>query len=690
MSTTSENNPLSQSPENTPLMDKSSQDGFSIYSKYNTLLQTIPDGLILIRDNLIRYSNKVFAQMIEYSVDEIINLNIEVLIAPNYRKIVLERYDKRLKGELVPPQYEIELVTKTGKIIPVLINTGLVSSSNEKLEFVIIKNLSEITSKDIELKNQANKFENKLEEERRLQKYFIEYLPDSIYFKDTSSRFIKANKATLTKMGLNSFDELIGKTDNDFFDSDHAEEAKRDEEEIIRTGNSILNKVEKETWTDGSITWASTTKIPLRDDNNNIIGTFGITRDITELKKYEEIKNALLKISTAITTVSDTQNLFSTIHHIIMELMKADNFYIAMYNEETDIVSFPYFVDLIDPPPAERKAGRGLTEYVLRTGKAQLIDSEIDLKLRAMGETSLIGEPTQIWLGVPLKVHGKTIGAIVVQDYAERKTYTESEKQILTYVSEQIALAIDKKYREQEIIQYSEKLKESNATKDKFFSILAHDLKSPLNGLLGLSRMIWEEYDSLDDGELLSSLEILKDSTENVYKLIEDLLDWSRFQTGKMKFQPSVQNMFTIVEDIRILLNQNSRLKDIIIRNKLVPSNLIWGDSNMLHSLMQNLISNAIKFTNKGGIIEITEQSFENNIEYTVADNGVGIEQEDLEKLFKLDVNFSYSGTMNEKGTGLGLALCKEIIDMHGGSINVRSKVNVGTKIIFTLNKKNA
>jgi PAS domain S-box-containing protein len=690
MSTNPEIYPLSQSSEEKPLMDKNQQDGFSLYSKYNTLLQTIPDGLILISDSCIRYSNKVFVDMMEYRADEIINLNIEVLIAPNYKKLVLERYEKRLKGELVPPRYEIELVTKTGKIIPVLINTGLVSSGNEKLEFVLIKNLSEIVSKNIELKKRANEFENKLEAERKLLQYFIEYLPDSIYFKDTSSRFIKANKATLAKMGLMTFDELIGKTDKDFFDTYHAEQAKKDEEEIIRTGNSILNKVEKETWSDGSITWASTTKIPLRDDDNNIIGTFGITRDITELKKSEEIKNALLKISTAVTTVPDTQNLFSTIHQIIMDLMKADNFYIAMYNEETNIVSFPYFVDQVDQAPAERKAGRGLTEYVLRTGKAQLIDGETDLKLRAMGETSLIGEPTQIWLGVPLVVQGKTIGAIVVQDYTDKTTYAESEKQILTYVSEQVALAIDKKYREQKIIQYSEELKESNATKDKFFSIIAHDLKSPLNGLLGLSRMIWEEYDSMDDDELRSSLEILKNSTENVYKLIENLLDWSRFQTGKIKFQPSFQNMFTIVEDIRMLLNQNLIIKEIVIRNKLVPSTFIWGDSNMLRSLMQNLLSNAIKFSNKGGIIEITEQSFENKIEFTVADNGVGIEQKDLEKLFKLDVGFSTIGTMNERGTGLGLALCKEIIGMNGGSISVQSKINAGTKIIFTLNKQNS
>jgi len=690
MSTNPEINPLSQSSEEITLKDKNQKEGFSFYSKYNTLLQIIPDGLVLISDSCIRYSNGIFANMMEYRLDEIINLNINILIAPNYQKLVLERYEKRLKGELVPPQYEIELVTKTGKIIPVLINTGLVYSDNEKLEFVLIKNLSEIVSKNIELKKRANEFENKLEAERKLLQYFIEYLPDSIYFKDKSSRFIKANKATLAKMGLKTFDELIGKTDKDFFDTYHAEQAKKDEEEIIRTGKSILNKVEKETWNNGNITWASTTKIPLRDDDNNIIGTFGITRDITELKKAEEIKNALLKISTAVTTVPDTQNLFSTIHQIIMDLMKADNFYIAMYNEETNIVSFPYFVDQVDQAPADRKAGRGLTEYVLRTGKAQLIDGETDLKLRAMGETSLIGEPTQIWLGVPLVVQGKTIGAIVVQDYTDATTYAESEKQILTYVSEQIALAIDKKYREQKIIQYSEELKESNATKDKFFSIIAHDLKSPLNGLLGLSRMIWEEYDSMDDDELRSSLEILKNSTENVYKLIENLLDWSRFQTGKIKFQPSFQNMFTIVEDIRMLLNQNIIIKEIVIRNKLNPSTFIWGDTNMLHSLMQNLLSNAIKFTNKGGIIEITEQSFENKIEFTVADNGVGIEQEDLEKLFKLDVSFSTTGTMNERGTGLGLALCKEIIGMHGGSISVQSKINAGTKIIFTLNKQNS
>ncbi len=778
-------------------------DKFSLYSKYNVLLQTIKDGLILISDRRVKYSNRTFAEMFEYAVDEVTNLMIDDLIAPSSKDMVLERYEKRLRGEILPTQYEINAIAKTGRVFPVLISTGLVASGEEKLEFVIVKDLSEISIKNEELKKWENEFEiifnntnvafalfdsngtilkinnrfqnlfgfedeeiktknfkdvlfqddlkkfdslindfninnsnqirttikllnnrgesfwsdvsisavnndngkeqyfiasltdvsemieieKRFEQEQNLQQYFMDYVPDSIYFKDKFHRFIKVNKATLNKFGLNSADELIGKTDSDFFDEEHARAAQDDENKIVNDGISIINKVEKEIWANGSVTWASTTKIPLRDEKNIIIGTFGITRDITELKKSEEIRDALYKISNAVTSVPDIQNLYSNIHSIIMGLMKADNFYIAMYDEETDMVSFPYFVDQVDDPPAPRKAGRGLTEYILRLGKSQLIDAETDLKLRASGETSLIGEPTQIWLGVPLKVHDKTIGVIVVQDYNDQTTYGENEKAILTYVSEQIALVIDKKHREQKIIEYSEELKEINASKDKFFSIIAHDLKSPMQGILGLTRMIFEEYDSMNDEEVRSSLEILKDSTETTYKLIENLLDWARLETGKINFQPTYQNMFMIVEDIRMLLNQNARFKNITIRNKVSHGSIVWGDSNLLHSLLQNLISNAIKFTPSGGNIEISEEENGNQITFTVTDNGVGIRKEDFEKLFRVDVSFSTRGTMDERGTGLGLVLCNEITHIHGGKMQVQSEIGKGTKISFSLNK---
>ena len=646
-------------------------------NKFDVLVHTIPDGLILLKDEQIKYSNKNFADMLGYSINEITELGLREVIAPNDLERVLERSKKRLRGETVPTQYEIELIHKDNKtIIPVSVSVGVIGSGTEKFQFVIVRDISD----KIEI-------ENKFVRELQLQQYFMDYLPDSIYFKDIDSRFIKANKATLTKMGLSSFDELLGKTDFDIFCDEHAQLAKKDEEEIIKSRTSIINKIEKEIWRDGKVTWASTTKIPLIDENDVVYGTFGITRDITELKKAEDIKDALFKISTAVTSLNNINVLYEFIHKSISELMSAENLYIALYHQETETVSFPYFVDQVDEPPIERKAGRGLTEYILRSGKAHLINAELDLKLREAGETSLIGEPTQIWLGVPLNVEGKTIGAIVVQDYSDSTTYSDEEKEILIYVSEQIALAIDKKRNEEKIIQYSEELKETNAAKDKFFSIIAHDLKSPFHGLLGLTRMIVEEYDSMSESEVKSYLQIIKESTESTYKLIENLLEWSRLESGKMKYNPALQNMFMIVEDTRILLNQNARMKNINLRNKLGHQSFVWGDDTMLQSLVQNLISNAIKFTPTNGIIEVTENQFDSYIEYTVSDTGIGIKESDIEKLFRIDMSFSTKGTQQEKGTGLGLVLCKEIVNIHGGEISVQSKISEGTKIIFTLSK---
>ena len=254
-------------------------------NKYDELVDTIPDGLVLLKDEKIKYSNKHFADMLGYTISEITELSLSEVIAPNDLDKVLERSRKRLRGEVVPSQYELELICKNKtKIIRVSVNVGVIGSGTEKFQFVIVKDLSD----KIEI-------ESRFKRELKLQQYFMDYLPDSIYFKDLDSRFIKANKATLTKMGLTSFDELIGKSDFDIFRDEHAQFAKKDEEEIIKNRTSIVDKIEKEIWQDGKITWASTTKIPLIDDNNNVYGTFGITRDITDLKKSEIIKEALFQ-----------------------------------------------------------------------------------------------------------------------------------------------------------------------------------------------------------------------------------------------------------------------------------------------------------------------------------------------------------------------------------------------------------
>ena len=166
-----------------------------------------------------------------------------------------------------------------------------------------------------------------------------------------------------------------------------------------------------------------------------------------------------------------------------------------------------------------------------------LVDADLDLELRKQGLTDLIGPPTEIWLGVSLKVKNKTIGVIVVQDYKDRSTYGEEEKQLLTYVSEQIATAINKKMDEAALKKYSEELKELNASKDKFFSILAHDLRSPFHGLQGLASILKSEIESLSMEEIKAYINEIDSATSNLFNLIENLLDWSRIQTGKYSFK---------------------------------------------------------------------------------------------------------------------------------------------------------
>jgi K+-sensing histidine kinase KdpD len=366
--------------------------------------------------------------------------------------------------------------------------------------------------------------------------------------------------------------------------------------------------------------------------------------------------------------------------------MKTDNFYIALYDSQTNIISFPYFVDEFDSPPKPCTLGRGLTDYVLRTGTNMLVDAELDLKLREQGVTDLIGPSTEIWLGVALKIKNKPIGVIVVQDYDDKTTYGEEEKQILTYVSEQIASAIRKKMDDKELKHYSEELKELNASKDRFFSIIAHDLRSPFHGLLGLANILHTEKNRLSPEEIDYYLEEIYSSTSNLYSLIENLLDWSRLQTHKTPFKPKKLNVHDLIADVEEVLRSNRNLKSIKFENLVNNTINVTADEDMIRSLFHNLISNAIKFTFNNGKIKITANIIdESMVKFTVSDSGIGIPKEKLEKLFSIDKNVSSPGTNKERGTGLGLLLCKDIAEKHETEIEIDSRPGNGAKFSFTL-----
>ncbi len=235
------------------------------------------------------------------------------------------------------------------------------------------------------------------------------------------------------------------------------------------------------------------------------------------------------------------------------------------------------------------------------------------------------------------------------------------------------------------ISQYN--LKELNATKDKFFSIIAHDLKNPFQSLLGFSETIYNDRDELSEEQINEYTKLMYESSQNLFNLLGNLLQWSKSQLGSVNLIPIKLNLSDSVDDVLSLFDTSAEKKNIQIENHVDNKIFIIADKHVISTVLRNLISNAIKFTNKGGNILISSYDENNKIKISVQDNGKGISQENIVKLFKIDQTYSTRGTENESGTGLGLILCKELITQSGGDITVDSTLGKGSKFEFTMDK---
>ncbi len=757
-----------------------------------------PDGIFLL-------VNSTLSKFLGYSKKEFLNLSIKQITHPHDFETTQKLFQEVVKGKRKRYQIEKRYITKDGSIKYGKLTVSLIADKKVKSKNIIA--LVEDITEQLQIAET-------LASEQNLFITLLEHVPDSIYFKDLNSRFIKANKACALKHGFAKPELLIGKSDADSFGTEHAAHAYMDEQKIIQTGIPIIGKEEREDWTDGRTTWASTSKMPLYDSKGNIIGTFGITRDITENKLHQEeikeseqvyrslfensvdgiflmtdvfldcnqavcdlfkcdrndiiahspvdfspevqpdgrnslssasekieaalngkpqrfywqhktkdnvlfdaevslnsitiggnkliqavvrditerkrsekFRQALFEISEIAFTVSDMSSMYKSIHEEIASLMTVKNIYLALYDEKTDILSFPYFVDEYDPPQMPKKLGKGLTEYILRKGEAELIDAQKDLELRKAGEVELIGAPAAIWLGVPLKLQGKTIGVIVVQDYEDEKAYGDEEMQILTFVSEQIAQVIERKGNSDAVKKYTEELKQLNATKDKFFSIIAHDLRNPFITLLGFSDLLISDFGELTDEEKIYYITEMKKSAEISHNLLQNLLQWSRSQTGRIEFNPQKLDLHDVISSNVELLKASAERKQIKILSEIPKLTYVSADEDMLNTIIRNLLTNSLKFTNKDGKIEINCIHQNSNFQIFISDTGVGMNDKVKANLFRLDVSQSTFGTENEAGTGLGLILCKEFVEKHGGTISVESEVGKGSKFCITLPK---
>ena len=273
------------------------------------------------------------------------------------------------------------------------------------------------------------------------------------------------------------------------------------------------------------------------------------------------------------------------------------------------------------------------------------------------------------------------IGKGNLDTQVELNTKGELQKLALSFNK----MAKELKQKITSIDNLNKELVESNNTKDKLFSIIAHDLRGPFNSILGFSDLLFENLQEFEIAETKELLGIINASAKNTLVLLDNLLNWAKSQTGQINFKPEKVVLSPIIQEVFELSNSSAQNKNIVLNYIQSEEIVVLADSNMIKTVLRNLISNAIKFTNSNGKIDVYALQNDKFIEIAVSDNGVGMNEETRNKLFSIETNETTLGTANEKGSGLGLLLCKEFVEKHGGKIWIESEEGKGSIFYFTL-----
>lgn len=472
-----------------------------------------------------------------------------------------------------------------------------------------------------------------LRHDRTLLTTLMEHTPDSIYFKDLESRFLMVSLSKFRKHGITSADQLIGKSDFDLFSKEHAQKAYDEEQEIIKSGKPLIGLEEKETWLNGALSWASTSKTPLYDKSGKIIGTFGISRDITDKKKIE------------IEFIEQSRILQGIVNNLPVIIFKT--------NDQGE------FTLLQGSQERTEKWKKSRTAKLSINHTLQLVCGKLKQQVKEdyfsfTSNCVVNGENWHFENFLFKEVHEDSAYAGFSIDITERKR------------------------AEQELKRNSKNLHKINKELDQFAYVVSHDLKAPLRAITNLSEWIEEDLGSKINEGLKYNLTLLRGRVRRMQALINGILEYSRI--GRLHVETKPIDTDKLVADLIASLDIPGNFQ--VKKNKILP--VITANKMRLEQVFMNLISNAVKYHDKPtGTIEIDYESVDHFHQFSISDDGPGIASEYHEKVFMIFQTLQARDTL--ESTGIGLSVVKKIIEEHGGKVWIESEKGKGAKFIFTL-----
>lgn len=532
--------------------------------------------------------------------------------------------------------------------------------------------------------------------EQYLMQSLMDNVPDYVYFKDEESRFIRNSMSHSRLFGVSDPSQLVGKSDFDFFTEELARKAYEDERQIVTTGKPLVNAEEKGTFPDGREEWYLTTKVPLHDQDGNIIGTIGITKDITERKRAEEQARRRAAQATLIYEVGqrvsgklELDALLSEIVTAVRDAFGYHNVMLMLVDDKAEHLTLQsisgWYADLF-PADLRLAVGEGMIGNATLTGETQL-SGDVSVDRHYVRKTT---EATKSELAVPIKSGETVIGVLDLQS-EDLNAFDETDVIVIETLADQVAAAIENarlyEQAQQEIVErkraeeaLEKQARALDAELEQIFFVASHHLQEPLRMVVSYTQLLEQQYRDNLDKNADELIDYAVSGATRIQALINDLLAFSRVGTRQRPLEPvdSGAVVDRALSYLKFLVEQSGA----IVTRDLLPT--VLADEVQLTQLFQNLIDNAIKYRSDRPLeIHVGAKRDRDRWLFSVRDNGMGIESQYSERIFQIFQRLHGPGEYS--GTGIGLAISKKIVERHGGRIWVESDPNKGSTFYFTM-----